>query len=147
MDFSDVIRNQVSEKQTLLPGPELLLHVLVLMEPENPSYNESFEKMTTSTELPAWQMAWTKYATAIGLLKQGDEKRTVAMLKLADVAANHGTTHPWLAGASMIALSEVMDEIGNAKASANIRTEIKRVFPVHPLLTNKDRMRDQRKEK
>ena len=37
--------------------------------------------------------------------------------------------------------------VGNAKASMNIQTEIKRGYPAHPLLTKIDRKKDQRKEK
>jgi len=55
------------------------------------------------------------------------------LLKFAEVAAMHATTQPWLAGASMLALSHSFSKDGNDKVSKNIMNEFSRVLPNHPL--------------
>jgi hypothetical protein len=84
-----------------------------------------------SKELVTWKLAWGTYSTAIGLLKQ-EQEQDAAMLKLADVASTYGKLNPWIAGAAMATLADQLDEQGLTKASANVRAEMKRVFPNHP---------------
>ena len=55
------------------------------------------------------------------------------MLKFAKVASTYGKLNPWIAGAAMATLADQLDEQGLTKASANVRAEMKRVFPNHPL--------------
>jgi len=114
----------VNEKQDYI-GPAFLQSIFLLMNSlENISQQEP-------QELQQWQQVWLLYAQAIQLQKQG--KQDEALLKFAEVAAMHATTQPWLAGASMLALSHSFSKDGNDKVSKNIMNEFSRVFPNHPL--------------
>ena len=108
------------------------------MDPEHPKYRETLKELDESKVLVTWKIAWATYATAIGLLKQ-EEEQDAAMLKFAKVASTYGTNNPWIAGAAMATLADQLDEQGLTKASANVRAEMKRVFPNHPLFKNSTR--------
>jgi hypothetical protein len=108
------------------------------MDPVHPKYRETLNELDESKVLVTWKVAWATYATAIGLLKQ-EEEQDAAMLKFAQVASTYGTQNPWIAGAAMATLADQLDEQGLTKASANVRAEMKRVFPNHPLFRKSTR--------
>jgi len=102
------------------------------------SNGESKARETLSQRVDAmvpWKQAWSHYFLAIGYLaEQSSDARTKGMLYLAKVAAKSRSIQPWLAGASMIRLSDELARDGFIEKSRRIMDEAKRYFPTHPLL-------------
>lgn len=134
-EITAVLLKGSTAKEQSFQGAQFLQTIYILMDPEHSKYRETLKEFDESKVLATWKVAWTTYATAVGLLKQ-EEEQDAAMLKFAQVASAYGTKNPWIAGAAMAKLADQLDEQGLTKASANVRAEMKRVFPNHPLLEN-----------
>ena len=137
-EFADVILGEAGPTQTLQHGPDFLRNVLLLTEYNHTQIADQIETMSRKTALQPWQLAWIEYSAARGLLEQGEQARTMALLKLAEVASIFGKEQPWIAGASMVLMAETLQSDGNKKASKNIRNEFRRVYPSHPLIKQID---------
>lgn len=133
-EFVDVILGEAGQNQTLHNGPDFLRNILLLTESDHTQIEDQIETMSRETALQRWQLAWIKYTAAKSLMKQGKESETLALLKLAEVASTYGKEQPWIAGASMVLMVEILQSSGKLKASKNIRNEFIRVFPSHPLI-------------
>ena len=130
-EITAVLLKGSTAKAQSFHGAHFLQTMYILMDPVHPKYRETRKELDESKELVTWKLAWGTYSTAIGLLKQ-EQEQDAAMLKLADVASTYGKLNPWIAGAAMATLADQLDEQGLTKASANVRAEMKRVFPNHP---------------
>jgi len=130
-EITAVLLKGSTAKAQSFHGAHFLQTMYILMDPVHPKYRETRKELDESKELVTWKLAWATYSTAIGLLKQ-EQEQDAAMLKLADVASTYGKLNPWIAGAAMATLADQLDEQGLTKASANVRAEMKRVFPNHP---------------
>ena len=88
-------------------------------------------------KMPEWKRAWAHFFIAKGYLHQHtEETKTSGLIYLAKVAAINPKVQPWLSCASMLILSDAMEEEGAEEASLRIRNEATRLFPEHPLHTN-----------
>ena len=137
-EITAVLLKGSTAKAQSFHGAHFLQTMYILMDPVHPKYRETRKELDESKELVTWKLAWATYSTAIGLLKQ-EQEQDAAMLKLADVASTYGKLNPWIAGAAMTTLADQLDEQGLTKASANVRAEMKRVFPNHPLFRQSTR--------
>ena len=137
-EITAVLLNGSNAKAQSFQGAHFLQTMYILMDPVHPNYRETLNELDESKVLVTWKVAWATYATAIGLLKQ-EEEQDAAMLKFAQVASTYGTKNPWIAGAAMATLADQLDKQGLTKASANVRAEMKRVFPNHPLFRKSTR--------
>ena len=131
-EITTVLLNGANAKDIKYQGAHFLHDIYVLMDPEHSQYSETLKATSERKELAPWKVAWTTYATALGLLKQ-ENKQDAAMLKLAKVASTYGKQNPWIAGSAMTILADQLSKQGLTKASANVRAEMERVFPNHPL--------------
>jgi len=85
-------------------------------------------------QLIPWKRVWSDYFIAEGYLADSsDNFRTMGLIHLAKVASIHPRLQPWLTCASMLRLSDAMQEEGEEEASLRIKDEALRLFPVHPL--------------
>ncbi|MBC8523547.1 hypothetical protein H8D29_06430, partial [PVC group bacterium] len=72
-DFVTVVKRKIntSDTNSLHKGALFLLEVLILMDGEGENYETiSSKKMQHISTMPTWQVAWIRYALAVGLLKQ-----------------------------------------------------------------------------
>ncbi len=123
--YYEVLTSPIKKTAQPLSGPAFLQDVLFIMDSGDYTSTLEIEK------LQEWQQVWFLYAQAIQLLTL--DKQDEALLKFAEIAALHGKTQPWLAGASMFALSNTFTKAGKDKISKNIMNEFSRVLQNHPL--------------
>lgn len=122
--FYAIISSPLEDREYTRAGPVFLNDVVLLLDAKD-------RVAVHSKDLEMWQKCWLLFAEATGLQKQGEEEK--AMLKFAEVVALYETSQPWLAGAAMLALIETFDRAGDTKVVNNIKSEISRVLPNHPL--------------
>ncbi len=90
--------------------------------------------LAVQDKMPAWKRAWTHFFIAKGYLMQRTTKaRTSGLIYLAKVASINPKLQPWLSCASMLIISDAMDQDGAEEASLRIKEEAFRLFPAHPL--------------
>jgi hypothetical protein len=84
--------------------------------------------------LPAWATAWARYAIGRSLLDEAEiERRQQGLVSLIHVPAQFGESQPYLSGLALAYISIGLEQIGDSQAAAEMRTELQRSYPRHPL--------------
>ena len=91
--------------------------------------------------LPMWKQIWANYFLAEGYLTvtNNTKSRTKGLLFMAKVASLQKNQQPWLTGAALLRLSEEFAIDGDEETAQKMMLELQRNFPLHPLLTSKQK--------
>ncbi|MBT4523403.1 MAG: hypothetical protein HOI88_02580 [Phycisphaerae bacterium] len=91
--------------------------------------------------LPMWKQIWANYFLGEGYLavKNNAKARTKGLLYMAKVASLQKHQQPWLSGAALLRLSEEFAIDGDDETAEKMMLELHRNFPLHPLLTSKQK--------
>ena len=103
---------------------------------------DAIAKLTENyKELPNWKQSWANYFIAQGYLSKLNDKhfRVKGLLFLAKVASLPRHAQPWLAGASLLRLSDEFSQDGDEAISQKMMFELHRNYPMHPLLSSNNK--------
>ncbi|MEE2908016.1 MAG: hypothetical protein VX527_09320 [Planctomycetota bacterium] len=80
-----------------------------------------------------WKQPWLRYFMGMSLLQEpGEGLRRQGLVELAWLPAQHGSEHPYLAGAAMAIMARELAKQGEQDAAARLEKELRTRFANHP---------------
>lgn len=117
------------------PGVRLLTNLLALRSATNDQRDGALRTLERQVaSLPAWARAWVNYEAGLALASSDDiDTRARGLLQLLAVPAEHASLQPFLAGVALSRAADILQRRGDTSAATNLREELARSFPNHPV--------------